>query len=265
MFHKNLKAKNIGSGLVLIEDAFEISQEFLFDYISFLQEIEQGTFTYVIEDGKRYAINRTGFKFDPEEVSFAPERFIDLLCRMSDRKPTQEQVQLIKDLEDLVYRSLVEYCKIYPEAAVVSWWRTHGHIATYSNGQVIGPHADDQIGYEYGKPPKNEYPKHSNISINIYLNDGVDSKEELSGTNFTGGDILFKYANYKHKPKMGSIAIYPANYIGTHEVEPVTGGKRIAYLSAVLYGTPENMSPIPIDGDSRIWMPNLKKDAGLIS
>jgi hypothetical protein len=43
----------------------------------------------------------------------------------------------------------------------------------------------------------------------------------------------------------------------------VTKGKRIAYLSAISYGTPENGSPIPVDGDSRIWMPNLRKDAGL--
>jgi len=263
MIIKDFKAKDIGAGLCIIEDAFDIDQDFLHNYIAWLKQQEEDTFTYIEEDGKRYALNKTGFKFDVDSISMAPERFVDPLCKLSDRKPTEEQQQLIHDLEDLAYKSLVEYCKIYTEASTVCWWRSAGHIATYANGQGIGQHCDDQIPYEYGKPPNNEYPKHGNVSINIYLNDGVESEEELDGTNFIGGNIFFKHAKYTHVPKAGTIAIYPTNYVGTHEVYPVTKGKRIAYLSAISYGTPENGSPIPVDGDSRIWMPNLRKDAGL--
>jgi len=263
MIIKDFKAKDIGAGLCIIEDAFDIDQEFLHNYIAWLKQQEEDTFTYIEEGGKRYALNKTGFKFDVDSISMAPERFVDPLCKLSDRKPTEEQQQLIHDLEDLAYKSLVEYCKIYTEASTVCWWRSAGHIATYANGQGIGQHCDDQIPYEYGKPPNNEYPKHGNVSINIYLNDGVESEEELDGTNFIGGNIFFKHAKYTHVPKAGTIAIYPTNYVGTHEVYPVTKGKRIAYLSAISYGTPENGSPIPVDGDSRIWMPNLRKDAGL--
>jgi hypothetical protein len=263
MIIKDFKIKDIGAGLCIIEDAFDIDQEFLHNYIAWLKQQEEDTFTYIEEDGKRYALNKTGFKFDVDSISMAPERFVDPLCKLSDRKPTEEQQQLIHDLEDLAYKSLVEYCKIYTEASTVCWWRSAGHIATYANGQGIGQHCDDQIPYEYGKPPNNEYPKHGNVSINIYLNDGVESEEELDGTNFIGGNIFFKHAKYTHVPKAGTIAIYPTNYVGTHEVYPVTKGKRIAYLSAISYGTPENGSPIPVDGDSRIWMPNLRKDAGL--
>ncbi len=263
MIINDLKIKDIGSGLCIIEEAFDIDQKFVIDYINWLKQQEEDTFVYIEEDGKRYAINRAGFKFDVDATSMAPERFIDPLCKMSNRKPTEEQQQLIYNLEDLVYKSLVEYCKIYTEAATVCWWRSPGHIATYSNGQSIGQHCDDQIPYEYGKAPHNEYSKHNNISINIYLNDAVESKEQLNGTNFIGGNIFFKHAKHTHKPKAGTIAIYPTNYIGTHEVYPVTDGKRIAYLSAISYGTPGNASPVPIEGDSRIWMPNLKKDAGL--
>ena len=263
MIIKDFKAKDMGACLCIIEDAFDIDQEFLHNYIAWLKQQEEDTFTYIEEDGKRYALNKTGFKFDLDSISMAPERFVDPLCKLSDRKPTEEQQQLIHDLEDLAYKSLVEYCKIYTEASTVCWWRSAGHIATYANGQGIGQHCDDQIPYEYGKPPNNEYPKHGNVSINIYLNDGVESEEELDGTNFIGGNIFFKHAKYTHVPKAGTIAIYPTNYVGTHEVYPVTKGKRIAYLSAISYGTPENGSPIPVDGDSRIWMPNLRKDAGL--
>ena len=91
----------------------------------------------------------------------------------------------------------------------------------------------------------------------------MDSEEELNGRNFLGGDIVFKYAKHRHKPKMGSLVIYPTNYVGTHEVDPVTAGKRIAYLGAYLYGTPTHASPVPEIGEERIWLQNLKKDAGL--
>ena len=86
----------------------------------------------------------------------------------------------------------------------------------------------------------------------------------MDGTNFLGGDIIFKYAKYRHKPKAGSITIYPTNYVGTHEVERVTAGKRIAYLAAILYGTPADSKPVPEAGEARIWLQNLKKDAGLM-
>jgi hypothetical protein len=259
MLNTNLNMTDIGSGLCVVEDAIKIDQDFLFEYINFLKEVEEETFTYVEEDGKRYAINRTGFKFDPDEVSQAPSRFIDPLLKMSERNPTERQEKFIQDLEDLMYRILVEYCKFYPDAATVCWWRGMGHIATYSKGQGIGPHCDDQIPFEYGKPIGNEYPKHSKVSVNIYLNDCVDSEQELNGYNFTGGEITHKHAKHTHKPKAGSAVIYPTNFIGTHEVASVTNGLRIAYLGSFLYGTPEQAR----EGDWRIWMPNLKKDAGL--
>jgi hypothetical protein len=252
-----------GCGLVLFENTFDINQKFLFEYIEWLKQEEENTFTYVEENGKTFAVNKTGFRFDVNSVSLAPERFIDPLCRMSDRKPTKEQIELINQLELLMYDVLVEYCKLYPEAATVCWWRIPGHIATYTDGQQIGPHCDDQISYEFSSVSRNEYPKHSKLSINIYLNTGVEEESSLDGTTYTGGDIYFKYAKYKHKPKMGDILIYPANFIGTHEVAPVLKGKRIAYLGACLYGTPEHFSPKPIESDHRIWLLNLKKDVGL--
>jgi hypothetical protein len=251
-----MKITDIGSGLCVIEDLFNVDPKFTIEYINFLRKLEQDTFTYVEENGKKYAVNRTGFKFDLESVAMAPERFIDPLCKSYEQKPTEEQVKLVQDLESYLYKVLVEYCKLYPDAATVCWWRSHGHFATYSNGQRIGSHCDDQIPYEESMGASNEYPKHAKVSINIYMNDCVESEDQLDGTNFTGGAIRFRHAKYEHKPKMGTAVIYPANYIGTHEVTPVTGGIRVAYLGSFLYGSPENSSP----NDSRIWMKNLKED-----
>jgi hypothetical protein len=260
MINKNFQFEDVGSGLCVASNAIDIDQSFLFNYINYLKEAEEETFTYVEENGKKYAINRTGFKFDLNEVSMAPGRFIDPLLKMSERNPTKEQEKFIEDLEDLMYKILVEYCKHYPDAASVCWWRGPGHIATYAKGQGMGPHCDDAIPFEFGKPTKNEYPKHSKVSVNIYLNDCVETEDELNGYNFTGGEIKFRHAKYTHKPKAGSAVIYPTNYIGTHEVVPVKNGLRIAYLGSFLYGTPEHAR----EGDGRIWMPNLKKDAGLV-
>jgi len=253
-----MKMTDIGSGLCLAENLFDFNPQDIIDYLSFLRQMEQGTFTYIEENGKKYAINKTGFKFDMDSVNIAPERFTDPLCKGFDQKPTEEQKNLVVFLEDLLYKVLVEYCKIYPDAATVCWWRSAGHFATYSNGQRIGPHCDDQIPHDDSFGITNEYPKHAKVSINIYLNDCVEKEEELNGTNFMGGWIKFRHAKYTHKPKMGTAVIYPANFVGTHEVTPVTHGMRIAYLGSFLYGTPQNAVP----NDGRIWMTNLKKDSG---
>lgn len=253
-----MKMTDIGSGLCLAENLFDFNPQDIIDYLSFLRQMEQGTFTYIEENGKKYAINKTGFKFDMDSVRIAPERFTDPLCKGFDQKPTEEQKNLVVFLEDLLYKVLVEYCKIYPDAATVCWWRSAGHFATYSNGQRIGPHCDDQIPHDDSFGVTNEYPKHAKVSINIYLNDCVEKEEELNGTNFMGGWIKFRHAKYTHKPKIGTAVIYPANFVGTHEVTPVTHGMRIAYLGSFLYGTPQNAVP----NDGRIWMTNLKKDSG---
>jgi len=253
-----MKVTDIGSGLCLMEDLFDFNPQDIISYIDFLRQMEQGTFTYIEENGKRYAVNKTGFKFDMDSVNIAPERFTDPLCKGYDQKPTEDQKNLVVFLEDLLYKVLVEYCKHYPDAATVCWWRSPGHFATYSNGQRIGPHCDDQIPYEESLGKANEYPKHAKVSINVYLNDCVETEEELDGTNFIGGWIKFRHAKYTHKPKRGTAVIYPANYVGTHEVTPVTHGMRIAYLGSFLYGSPQNAVP----NDGRIWMPNLKKDSG---
>ena len=253
-----MKIIDVGSGLCIFENLFNIDPKKIIEYINFLRKIEQGTFTYVEENGKKYAINRTGFKFDLDSINLAPERFIDPLCNWHDQKPTKEQKDIVFFLEDLLYKILVEYCKIYPAAATVFWWRYPGHFATYTSGQGIGQHCDDNIPYQENMGQINEYPKHVKVSINIYMNDSVENEHEIDQTNFTGGLIKFKHANYIHKPRMGTAVVSPANYVGTHEVTPVKNGIRVAYLAAFCYGTPENANP----NDNRIWIPNLRKDCG---
>ena len=109
MLKKDFKIEDKSSGLCILTNAFDIDQNMLFEYLNLLKQEQEDTFTYLEEDGKKYAINKTGFKFDLNDISQAPERFVDPLCNMSDRKPTAEQCKLISDLEDLIYEVLVEY------------------------------------------------------------------------------------------------------------------------------------------------------------
>ena len=47
MINQTLITQDKGCGLVLIENAFELDQNFLFDYINWLKENEEDTFTYI--------------------------------------------------------------------------------------------------------------------------------------------------------------------------------------------------------------------------
>ena len=52
-----------------------------------------------------------------------------------------------------------------------------------------------------------------------------------------GGDLGFKYIDKHFKPETGSAFVYPAGFLGTHEVQPVTSGERISYLEFFGHGT----------------------------
>lgn len=251
-----MKVNNHGSGIVSCDNVIELDRNFFNRYIKWLREAEEETFTYLEENGKKYAINKTGFKFEINDIPEAPERFVDLLGKSSGREASEEVANFIKHCEDALYECLVEYCALYPEAATTIWWRGSAHIAGYNKGRWIGPHCDDQIQFEFDGLPKNEYPIHNTISCALYFNYCVDSEEDLNGDNFVGGHIKFKYAGVDFSPKAGLAVLYPSSYMGTHEVTPVTGGERYVYLEFFAYGIPKN-SP----GTDLKYMPNLIKDS----
>jgi len=244
-----MKSTHVGMGVVIIEDAFEVDADLLSRYLTWLGDGNEQTFI-VAEDGT-LAINQTGFKFDVNDMNLAPGRFLDLDGSRANREPTLDLLQFRDKMEEAAYSCLVEYCSYFPDAATTSWWRPSGHIAYYGPGQRIGPHCDDQIPFEWGESPQNQVSIHNNVSINLYLNN--------YGKDYSGGQIRFPQIPYLHSPKVGSAAIYPSNYIGRHEVLPVTSGLRVAFLTMACYGVSDGMivgSEMPY----RYWMPNLIKD-----
>jgi hypothetical protein len=251
-----MKHEHIGMGVVILTDVISVDNKILTEYIQWLKDNQEETFTIHEEDGVKYAKNKTGFKFNISDILMAPQRFLDLKGANCQDKPKQEWLDLISLFESAIYSALVQYCKVFPDAATTSWWRPHGHVAAYAVDQRIGPHCDDQVPHEWGQIPGNQVSLYNSTSINLYLNN--------CGEHYEGGELRFPNMDYTYRPQAGSVAIYPSNYLGRHEVLPVTSGERYAYLSVSSYG-------VSFDGDEyvgkenphKIWMPNLIKDISL--
>ena len=251
----SIKYHNYGGGVVSFDNVIDVDKKFLKQYVLWLEKKEEDIFTYVEKDGVTSAVNLTNFKFDLDDVPKTPERF-----STNGRALTQEQEDFMQACTDGLYRCMVQYCLLYPEVTPSIWWKTSGHIAGYSNGRGIGPHCDDTIQFDFDEMPKNEFPIHNTLSGALYLNDCVESEDELNEDNFIGGHIKFKYTGLDYMPKTGSAVIYPSSYIGTHEVTPVTQGSRYVFLEFFAYGIPKNGDGTPGKGDNLQWLPNIRND-----
>ena len=250
-----MKSEHLGMGVVLCENVLEIDNDILNEYTAWLKKNEEDSFTYYEEDGVRYARNKTGFKFKVDDVNLAPQRFLDLEGKQVDRDPKPEWLDFVQQCEDAIYAALVEYCKHFPDAATTAWWRPIGHIAGYENGQHIGPHCDDQVPWEWGTRPQNQVSMHNSTSANLYLN--------TCGVDYEGGEMNFPSIPHKYSPKAGDVIMYPSNYIGRHEVLPVTSGSRYAFLTMACYGVDfaNEQESIGSENPYKIWMPDLIKDS----
>jgi hypothetical protein len=240
-----------GCGVVEFENVINIDKLFLKEYINYISSINESAFIYVEEDGKRYALNKTGFKFEVNDIPEAPSRYTKLYEQDTDKKYTK----FIEEINEGLYKCLVEYCKLYPDAHTTIWWKGNGHIAGYSVGQWIGPHCDDQIPFTFGEIPTNEFPIHNTVSCGLYLNDCVET-ENVDEFTYSGGEMNFPHAKVTYSPKSGGVIMYPSNYIGRHEVKPVTKGYRYVFLQFYSYGIPKNSNL-----ESFTMLENLKKDA----
>ena len=256
-----MESKHIGMGVVICENVIDIDQQFLFEYINWLRTNEEDTFTYCEEDGEKYAVNKTGFKFKLQDVQQAPQRFLNTKGKNLQVEVPKKYINFIDSLEEAVYQALVEYCCYFPDAATTSWWRPNGHIAGYEDGQRIGLHCDDQVPYEWGKETGNQVSMHNSSSINLYLNDCVSDQEEVNDYTYSGGEIHFPNVPYVYRPKSGSVAIYPSSYVGRHEVYPVISGQRYAFLSIACYGTSfEQKETVGQENPHKFWMPEIIND-----
>lgn len=256
-----MKVNHVGMGVVIIEDLFSIDRIMLNQYIQWLKRAPENTFEFYTENGKELAKNKTGFVFKAEEIKYAPQRFLDTKGKNREEKAKDEYIDIVQKLEDSAYSGLVEYCKIFKDAASTSWWRPIGHIAGYCKDQRIGPHCDDQVPFSWGEKTGSQVSMHNSVSINLYLNDCVENQVNNPIDEYIGGELNFPNIPYKWKPKHGSAAIYPSNYIGRHEVLPVLDGERYAFLTMACYGTSfDGGEVVGEENEYKIWMKDLIKD-----
>lgn len=256
-----MKVGHVGMGVVIIDELFSIDDDILENYLNWLKRAPENTFEYYTENDKEYARNKTGFIFEAKDIKYAPQRFLDVKGKNRQDKPNQEYIEIIDYLEDSAYKGLVEYCKIFRDAATTCWWRPIGHIASYCKDQSIGPHCDNQVPFEWGQKTGSQVSMHSSVSINLYLNNSVEQLQDNEFSEYVGGELSFPNIPYKWKPKHGSAAIYPSNYIGRHEVLPVTEGERYAFLTIACYGTSfDGFEIVGEPNEYKIWMTNLIKD-----
>ena len=248
-----MKTMHLGSGVVVFDGAIEIDDELISGYISHLRNTgATEVFTEQRdEDGNvTHALNPTGYEFDLEAVSLAPERYVQIY----NENTAQEYKDFLQLCEDTFYKCMIEYCRLFPVALESIWWRTRGHVATYRNGQNIGPHSDTAIPHVFGEKPVNQFPLHNTITATLGFNE-----------NFVGGEVHFKPWGITVPAKTGRVIMYPSNYMGTHEVFPVTEGERYVYLSWFCFGdTGMPLPPITEQGLEQMWkwLPDLKKDVG---
>jgi hypothetical protein len=231
------------NGIVEFQNVLHINQKILFQYIEYLSHINEKPFEYIKDGDQEYAINKSGFKFNIEDIKQAPSRYTVL----SDKDIKKEHKEMIEAFQNCLQICLLEYFKIYPDAITTVWWKSNGHIAGYTKGQWIGPHCDNQVPNVKGQQKVNQIPMHNTISCGLYLNDCVKSKKELNEYNYMGGEMIFPHSALTYTPSSGGVIMYPSNYIGRHQVEPVIEGNRYVFLQFYGYGIPEGVEYNSLD------------------
>jgi hypothetical protein len=124
----------------------------------------------------------------------------------------------------------------------------------YVDTGFLGPHADCDSNYRTrdGKRylPMTEFPTRQTISISANLNQG--------GRDYKGGILSFPYYDIDIDMSAGDVVVFPANYMGMHELTTVTDGDRHAYLVAFGSGTDgKPQSDVAEPEHANMWTPPI--------
>jgi predicted 2-oxoglutarate/Fe(II)-dependent dioxygenase YbiX len=244
-----IQAEHIGLGVLRFPSAATVNSEML-DIIDTLRtEALKSHYTYVYDENGDilHATNLSGHRFTPEEI--------DSNCvRINNFNDLHEQHQkdYFANLENELYAALINYANNFPMALPCLWWKTKGHVLSYSDGASLGLHADNDINYKPNFEPDYQLGTKHVLAAIAYLND-----------DYEGGEIEFPYLGIKYAPKAGDILMFPANFIYAHEVNKITKGTRYAYLGYFGQGSSDPEHGVTIIEDSpniysgQVWMNDL--------
>jgi hypothetical protein len=255
------KAKHLGSGVVLFENAITFDSVWACDVSEKQVSDEQKEmYTEAIdpETGKAAFLNKSGYYFDADGVRNMPRRGSKI-----HRNEDNGVIEFLNFMEESKDKYLLKYFLLFPIAYKNVWWKVKGHIVSYSSehgGTFLGSHSDTSADYSYGFPhPVDQLATRNTVSCIVYLND-----------NFEGGQHYFNYLDIEYTPKAGDILMFPSNYMAAHEVRPIISGSRYTYLGWYSHGSPntdynESVEDPEKNPDSaryatNVYMTNLRKD-----
>lgn len=268
MINNNVEAKNLGSGVVLFENAFNLDWNYLIDIVKKETEKEWSEMYKEAIDpntGDRCYINRSGYFFSKEGIELMPRRAGSV--HQTNDKAFKDILNFIEKTKD---EYLLKYFELFPLAYKCVWWKVKGHFLEYKKGVYLGKHSDNSVDYYYGiQHPPMQLAIRGVVTALVYLNSSSEN-ESQDLNSFVGGEHYFNYLNIKYKPKKGDILMFPSNYMAAHEVMPVTSGFRYSYLGWYSQGTPnelvnENVAdpisdPETADKATNVYMPSLRED-----
>ena len=228
-----IEAEVLGPGVVVFRNAFSIDQDLVLGHIdASAAKAHEGRWDYITgEDGVEYGINEDGFRYSLEDIPTTPVR---LLHPVTDQTP-EGVANFFFHVEEQIYKCLLKYIDHYPLMIGSIWWKNRGHILRYGDGGILGCHADNDTNYKVTNGvrymPRGMVASRQTCGALLYLNDCVDSEEELNGKNFTGGHLRFVHLGISYKPRKGDIIFFPTNFVASHDVEKMGKGVRYSYLS----------------------------------
>ena len=263
----NYQYEVLAPGIVVFRNVINFDQRKIIDYIDENAAPAHATrWTYIVgEDGQEYGINEDGFRYKPEDIPSTPVR---LLKPVSHGTP-EDIKDFFYSMEDTIYKCLMRYIDLYPLLVGCIWWRNRGHILRYEDQGVLGAHCDNDTNYKATEGvrymPRGQVAARQTMGSLTYLNDCVESEEEIDntgGTNFLGGHLEFFHLDVEYKPRKGDVVMFPTNYIASHQVSRMTAGRRYSYLSFFGQGSEDIKAGVSIASadESRMWCPPVWLD-----
>ena len=158
-------------------------------------------------------------------------------------KRAEGAVDFWNKTEQEIYKHVLKYLEEYPVLIHSLWWRDKGHALVYEPGAGLQLHQDNNVGYSWNT--RNEVVGRNEVSSRNVLT------TTLHVDSCKGGDMHFPYAGLNFPVERGDLLIFPANYLGAHEVRTVEeGSRRLSYLGWFGQGSTEPLNTPVEDEES---------------
>lgn len=244
----------LAPGIVLFERAIDFSDKIVALFNELKQTALEENYNFIKDSSGTvlYGINKSGHRIPAQDIDKTCTRLSNILAKK------QYNISLIVDLEQLLYKLLLQYIEKYPQVLPCLWWKTKGHGLVYSSNSSLGLHSDNDINYMPGAEPDYQLGLRHVLASICYFN--------TSGLDYVGGEIVFPYYNMVYSPKIGDVLYFPSNFLAAHEVSVISDGTRYCYLEYYGHGSSDPTRGINISDDSenitsgQVWLKNLPTD-----